>query len=105
MESPYTTFSFQVVYVGAHNKVYRTESVTYVWSHNLLILAHMQLKKRIVSDSRAVVWWADCSYLSNSFCVMHEGKEERRKKEKRSGRTKLKFSDSAFSTIKMINGT
>ena len=44
VECPYTTFSFRVVYVSTHKITYGKETVMHVWSHNLPILAHMQLQ-------------------------------------------------------------
>ena len=59
----HTTCSFWVIHVSTHNLAYQKETVVRVWSHNSLILAHMQLyscMKRKISDSRAVVWCVDC---------------------------------------------
>ena len=41
------------------------------------------MKKRKLSDSRAFVWCADCSYTLYTFCVMLDGKERKKKKEEK----------------------
>ena len=56
-------------------------------------------KKRIISDSRTVIWCADRSCMSYTFeiCLREQNKKERR--------TKSKFSNLIFSTARRVNGT
>ena len=52
-----------------------------VWSNNSPILACMELYPRKRKSLIVVVRYEDCLYMPYRFCVMHEGKE-RKKKEK-----------------------
>ena len=75
--TPSTTFSFWVVHLITHKMAYRKATLAHVWGHNSSVDL---TKERKISDSGAFVWRADRSYTPYTFWVMHEGKEEGRKK-------------------------
>ena len=50
--------------------------VQYVADHSL----HAAItKKRKISDSKAIIWCTDCSYMLYNLGVMNEGKGKRKK--------------------------